>query len=587
MTSLFVLALACNCGGGTDDTAPPTVTDDSGTVDSADSGHTTDTVETGETAETGDTATDTGDTGPITPGSLAVAPRQIIVDPGAEWGLRAIWRQDGEHNADVTVTWSSSDESLVTLTAEGRATAHAPGEVTLTATWGGLEAVAAVTVQEVPVLRVQLVAAEDGSPITTGKIRYDGTTDVVDEVTGIGELTVPAGEAIWFTAWSADGDRIPTTVMSLVGRDLVLPLRAAGSAVDPDGGVAGTFDFGGVPPLSDDEKAAGYILLGLAAPSLRYGPLFWRPEDLLAPDRDVNIYGIDARLPANITLDDEVEDWATPAWSGPGAVWSFAGPVPLADAAFGLSDLSSALDLLLESIDAFTYGFEDGLAVPAGGVLEQDVRPSTSLSEVVEVELPAWPDGVDSTETALLLAVDGDGPAGPGVAGFGRGFPGTAHTSRAPGSYFGWDGSAAQILAYLEDGGAGIGGARMLSVAPIVDGFAVLPEFPQPPRLEDFDAKTHEVQVHADPDAELVHLYIESKDGAERDYYLPVVSELVWIPGEGPSFGWANTRWEMTVVRTDEGTFESLVIEGTLMRSDLADRAVTTSFVTEKFGGDR
>ncbi len=585
--SLLLLTLVPACSDkdtttGTD-TGSTTLATDSGDSDTTTD---TDSGETGidtETAETGDTL-ETGDTSPVAPGELSVYPREFVVDPSAVWTPRTVHSLDGELT-DVTPSWVSSDEGVLTITAEGVATAVAPGDATLTATWEGLEALSAVTVQETATLKVSLVQSEDGSPVTEGKIRYGGTTVEVDSVTGSAELSVPAGESVWVTCWSTNTDRIPATVMQVVGRELVVPLRAQGAANIADAEIGGDYDFTGVPPLSEDEKAAGYIVLGLAGSSMPWGPLYWRPDELLSPDREATLYGLDVAMPGNITILDEVETWNTPAWSGDAGVWSLAGPVPLADAVAGLTDLSSALDFLLENVDGFVYGWDGSLTATAGTPLELDVKPSTSLSETVEVELPSWPPGFEGTETALLLALDGAGPEGPTVVGFGRGFPGTAHTSRAPGTFFGWDGSAEQVLAYLELGGAGTGGARVLSAAPVVDGVATIGEFHEPPTLDSFDGGSHDLEFSSDPDAQIVHFYITSKDGTERDYYLPALSGLVNIPAEGPSFGWGVTEWEMTVLQAGSGTFESWAAEGALLRETLAEHAETTSFLNHQFGG--
>jgi hypothetical protein len=585
-TFLLMLSMAPGCrdrdvwvDSGADS---PVITDDTAERDSdpsdsvsGDSG--TETGETGGVQETGDTAIE-----PVA--SLSLAPREFVVDPGAQWSLRATLLIEGEYS-DVDPAYSVSDESILAVSADGLVTAVAPGSATIYADWDGLQAASAVTVQSSAKLKISVVRSEDGAAITTGKVRYSGTTIEVDELTGTAELDVPPGEAVWVTCWSTDDDRIPATVMHIIGRELVVPLRAQGDASRADAEIGGAYDFGGVPPLSDDEKAAGYIVLGLAGSSMRWGPLYWRPEELLSPNRDAEILGYPVRMPANITIMGEIETWSTPAWSGDAGVWSLAGPVPLVEALAGLVDLTAALDFLLSNVDGFVYGWDGGLLASADLALEIDVKPATSLSETVQVELPDWPAGIDIAQTAMLLALDGDGSEGAGVVGFGQGFPGTAHTSRAPGSFFGWDGSAAQVLAYLEIGGPGSGNARVLSTAAVVDGVATIRGFHEPPSLDSFDGATHDLVLTTDAGAHLVHLYVVSRDGAERDYYLPATSGMVNIPGEGPAFGWGVTEWEMTVVETRTGTFESWSTEGAVLRENLAEHALMTSFVNQKFSG--
>jgi len=580
MTPLLLFA-ALGCSG--DDPDP----EETGTSSALDSGAADTQVDSADTlpdsGDTAETATETGDTGTVwvDPGTLGVSPLELVVDPGASWTLRAVHTLDGRRQ-DVAVAWSSSDEAVVGVSAEGVATAIGAGEATLSASYETLSATSAVTVQASPTLRVQLVQAEDGAPLTAGSVLCNGVTVAVDGTTGVAVFDeVPAGETLWLTGWAEDASRIPGTLMEVAGRDVVLPLRTRDQH-KPDSDIDGTFDFGALPPLSDDEKAAGYVIMGIASATLRWGPLFWRADEVLAPNRDVTLYGFDVRVPGNLAVLDEVEDWTTPSWSGDVGVWSLAGPVPLADAVLGLADLSSALDFLLENVDGFLFGYEGALVVPEDAALEMEVRPTTSLSEVVEVEFPAWPEPFTEADAAMIVITDGDAPEGPAVVGFGRGFTGTAHSTRVPGSFYGWDGSTSQAVGYLEVGGVGTLGAKVLSAAPIVDGVAVLPDFLDAPSLPAWDGELLQAEVSVDPDAHIVHLYVRTKKKDERDYYFPPTTGVITLPSEGPDFDWAKVSLELAEVQTASGTYESMLQDGRYRRHDLQEVGRATGFVTEK-----
>lgn len=65
-----------------------------------------------------------------------------------------------EDATDKTVTWTSSDEAIATVDAEGNVTAVAPGQVEITATSNGISSVCALTVKPVVAESVTLSATE-------------------------------------------------------------------------------------------------------------------------------------------------------------------------------------------------------------------------------------------------------------------------------------------------------------------------------------------------------------------------------------------------------------------------------------------
>ncbi len=574
---LLVAALGC-----TDDTTGPT-----GVTDTSDTPAVTDT-DTGDpdttSGDTEDTAEPSDSTSEPDPGELRLFPRELTVDPGASWGLRSVHTLDGL-SQDVVVHWESADPAIVTIL-DGVATAVAPGSATLSARYGNLVAHASVTVQAEPVMRLQLVDALTRAPLTGGQVHCAGETAAADPITGVASVPAPAGQPLDCTVWTDADEHIPLNALQLVTRDVVLPLRTRGQQ-EPDSEIEGTFDFSNLPPLSDDEKAAGWVVLGMAGSSLRQGPLFWRADEVLSPDRIVELYGLEVEVPGNLAIHEYFEEWVTPAWSGDAGIWSMAGPVPLADAILGLSNLDEALDFLLDNFDGFVYGYAPGLTVPADSPLDLEVAPATSLSDVVQVDLPDWPEGYASDNPVTLIALDGDGVEGPAVVGFGRGFPGEHHLTRVPGSFFGWDGTDSQVLAYLEVDGLGSVGARSLRVAEVIDGVAVVGPLQEAPTMTAWDEDNLLLHTTVDPRADVVTLYVHNKNNKqEKDYVLPWPDGPVFLPWDGPEMSLGTITFEVSAVETTEGTFESLIGEGAVTVEALEPIAESTSFVTDKFKED-
>mgnify|MGYP002615224558 CR=1 FL=1 len=72
-----------------------------------------------------------------------------------------------EDATDKTVTWTSSDETVATVDAEGNVTAVAPGQVEITATSNGISAVCALTVK--PIVAESVTISETEAELTEGE----------------------------------------------------------------------------------------------------------------------------------------------------------------------------------------------------------------------------------------------------------------------------------------------------------------------------------------------------------------------------------------------------------------------------------
>ena len=121
---------------------------------------------------------------------------------------------------DKTVTWSSSDESVATVSATGEVTAVALGEAVITASNGAVRAECKVTVVATPVEsielnlpasslkvgeKVQLTATVNPADATDKTVTWYSSDESVATVSATGEVTAVAPGNIEIKAEAADG----------------------------------------------------------------------------------------------------------------------------------------------------------------------------------------------------------------------------------------------------------------------------------------------------------------------------------------------------------------------------------------------
>ncbi|MEX2528112.1 MAG: Ig-like domain-containing protein [Gemmatimonadota bacterium] len=155
------------------------------------------------------------------PSTVSVSPQDATVAVDGLLGLTAVVADaGGSAIPDAEVGWTSSDESVVTVDGSGVATGVAEGEATVTATAGNATGETEVTV---------VLTADDFAPVSDTQVEGDLT---------VGELTVPAGVTLTFTAdatITALGD--VNIAGSLVGSCVQMAVAGQGAAT-----YSGTFD---------------------------------------------------------------------------------------------------------------------------------------------------------------------------------------------------------------------------------------------------------------------------------------------------------------------------------------------------------
>jgi len=542
-------------------------------------------VGTDSSATTSDSTVDTSDSAAplIDLFTVAVYPESIRVDTTSSWQIRSVVR---EIESDTLVeapaiVYSSSNESAVTVNSLGVVIAVGVGEATVSAEYEGVVADSLVVVQDSGEMSVRVIESATGDPVSNARVMVNGIKYLVDS-NGDVEFSVNVGEPVDVTAYTDNSsDLILATVMGVVGRDLVIPLRAGFADDRGEATLGGPANLVDTIPSGNDEKGEGLVTLGVALPTLQDGPLFFNAEHLLAETHIVDVYGLGVSIPTNLYIEHVLEEWSVQADNGPVGVWTLAGPVPFADLFGGFSTTADLLDFMLPHLDGFMYTLESGLEADELSPVSQELRPNRPMNHTIEVVLPPFPSAFAGTENAMLMALDGDEEDGLAVVGLGQGKL-SAFMGRVDGELYGWEGEGS-VLAYAEVGGVGSGGSRVLAVADVVDGVAEIQEWQEPPELLDFNHQDMTFSLSTDPSVQVSRLHIRSGNGSRRDVYLPPGTISTTLPTDGPDLGYGNTVWDLTSIATETGSWESILSDGGLAGGALQGEATSTGRVERGF----
>jgi hypothetical protein len=494
--------------------------------------------------------------------ALEVYPESLVVGPGASFDLRAV-AIDGEGTrTDVAATFASSDREVVAIEGD-RADAGEAGTTLITARWRDLAATTSLTVRGDDSLRVTAIDATTGEPLPGVSVTigdHGSTTDAA------GHATVYAREGAVGVFVAGDEQHVPAAVYDVSGREIVVPLRAVASSRVTQ---AGDLDVAGVP-ASD----AGQRIVGLVAPAIEDALLF-DVDPLFAAPRAVDVSGISVQVPGNVVIEDATLDWSLERDAGTPGLWAIAGPVAVVGLGTGLSDTQGAVETFFSSLDRFRWTAAEARTT-GGGVQHVRVAPSAEFAETTDVQVPPLPAGFVGTETALVLALGRDG-TGDVPIGLATGL-GTVTVPRVAEVDSPFDG-APTVLAMVELGGLGAGGARLLSTATVRGTEVQLAAWQSPPRIASFDAITGAFAIFTDPGGELVWIRVASKDAREIDMYAPAGRIAETLPSAA-DLGYGQTTWTVTALHTDSDTWDGLLATGAI-RPELLDGVARTSAITE------
>jgi hypothetical protein len=528
-------------------------------------------VDTEKPDSQSDSGKDTGEPS----AALSISPGEILVDVGSEWQMQATAGAE-----EVSAVYASSDDGILIVSATGLASAQSVGSAQVEASWEGQSATALVEVQEGGELHVRVFSEQGGEALANSRVMVDGAVSLTDS-NGEVTLSVPSGQAIAITVYADPANvYIPALFLDVLPRDLALPLRLRGADDPGKAEMAGNVDLSGTLLSGPDEKAAGLVTIGLAVPSFQQGALFFPLEQLFSANRTLSVEGISVDLPGNLFIRDYGESWEGSAHEGPVSVWAFGGPVPKSGLASGLHGVAEVLAFLVPHFDAFNWTWETDLEASLSAPLQVDLRPDVAFDDLIEVRMPSYPAGLSAETNALLMALSGDRDGGPVLTGMGQGKQ-TMLMSRVHPD--GIDGENGFVLAIVEVGGFGSGGAQTLSLAPVEEGIAQIDSWLNLATMDSFDRDTMTFGMSTDSSADFARIQIKSASGGRRDVYLPPGAHDRVLPTDGPSLGYGSTTWTVLSVDTHGESYEALLSDGGLAPSSLRQSARSTARTVIQF----
>ena len=533
--------------------------------------------ETGLPDDTADTdsadTADTGDTGATGWVAVEAAPDGLVVNPGATWGLRLSAQSESGVWTSLDASWTSSAPDVVSVDETDVATAVAVGTATLTGQVAGLSATATVEVRDDGLLSVTVLDASTGELLPGASVVIDDGERLVDEDSdGVISATVTTSAGLAVTVYLRD--YVPVTVWNTVGRVLRVPLTSQDALVAPRGALAGGVDLSAIA-----EGEFGNVRVGMAVASVQGPALLLDPGALISTDRTVDIYGVEASLPENLYIGGIVEDYSVPADPGPAAVWTMAGPLPVAEVTAGLSSTGDVLELLRTYRDSLSWGYSEGGTVIADETLSADLAPATALDLSLAVDVGELPLGFSGDEEVLVLTGQELSAQGFVVTGFGLG-NGVVDVAAADVDLAGAESS--RVLAIAEVGGLGEGGALCASVVDLDGAAIVTPTLPEPPAIS-FDGATRTFALSTDGGADFVRARISSRDGTVRELLLDGGAAAGILPVAGIPFSYGSTTWELIGLHTGHDTFEGALAEGATDIDAMAEVATASARFTGKF----
>lgn len=208
---------------------------------------------------------------PPAPNAVVITPGQAVVQEAATVQLSAsVLDGQGQVIPGATVSYSSSDAAIATVSSSGMVSGVKPGRATITATSGGKTGTADVTVTPTPVSRVAVTPAQPavvvgrsltlsaqgvsatGQPLTGRTVSWSSSAPNVADVNGSGVVTgITAGNAVIFAG--IDGVLGWANVT-------VVPAPVATATVSPS---SSTVPIGQTGQLSAELRdAAGNLLAG-------------------------------------------------------------------------------------------------------------------------------------------------------------------------------------------------------------------------------------------------------------------------------------------------------------------------------------
>lgn len=147
---------------------------------------------------------------PLVPTTIVITPESATLTyVGATAGFRAVVTDQNGDILDATVTWTSSDSAVFTVSSDGEVTATGGGESILIASFGALSANATVSVDQLPFALVAFLG--DGQDGAAGEALADPLVVRAEDAAG----APIEGLEVTFEAAAGDGSADPATAVTL------------------------------------------------------------------------------------------------------------------------------------------------------------------------------------------------------------------------------------------------------------------------------------------------------------------------------------------------------------------------------------
>ncbi len=358
--------------------------------------------------------------------AIGIRPTQIRLDTATELDLKghALTRDGGWYDT-IGGTWTSADESIATIDAEGHLVPHALGTVEIAFSWEGLDAEPSV-VEIVEPGRVEVTVVDwlTSEPLAGFQVAVsglhqfaaEGTTDANGFVVLDGDFSGP----ITVTAWHEDGGYRHGSQDRVAARELRMALYPTFEGF-------GTSTMEGQIQFDEDEVVPGKVAIGLAVPSFYWSPIYATAKQLLGEYHELEGFNLTWELPLNVQINGLVDQFSGETTAGKRVVFAAGGAYELGTVlalAMALEESGSGaiFPTMTSNIEDLRVGYSAPIEFVEDGVetgITVDLETKLPLETWLDVAPPPaghyWPDPI------LVLSWREYEDAGYVAVGFGTG----------------------------------------------------------------------------------------------------------------------------------------------------------------------
>ena len=97
-----------------------------------------------------------------------------------------------------------------------------------------------------------------------------------------------------------------------------------------------------------------------------------------------------------------------------------------------------------------------------------------------------------------------------------------------------------------------------MTMAPVISGEAVLPDWVQAPSHGGLSAATGDFSLNTDPEAVYVRAVVQSANGALREVLMPPGEQAASLAGD-PAMSLGKTQWDVRVIHADSHHYQDIL----------------------------